>query len=312
MPSRRLSPGLTAWARWTVLLAVAALTLWFAMRLAATDWASAGLEATPALFGALGLAALLYGALGLLLALAWARLVAVHGGTPAGQAKLHALSQALKYLPGNVVHLAGRHVAARRRGIPDRVLLAAAGSEAGLLVMSAALVGLLAAPQLAGAAVGGFPAGRTAGIGVAVLMALLVAGALAWRTRFGRFAPALAGVLGLYLMFFLGCACVAAILLRALGLAPGPGDGAASWLALLTGTLAIAWAAGFVTPGAPAGLGVREAVLVLALGPALGEPAALALAALYRLATLGGDLLLAGAAGVVAHATAPLRKEPVP
>lgn len=303
-PPRRLPPGLKAWARRAGLLAVAALTLWFAMRLAAADWAGAGLQLTPALFGALGLAALLYGALGLLLAFAWARLVAVYGGAPSGQARVHALSQALKYLPGNVVHLAGRHVAARRRGVTDRALLAAGGSEAGLLIMAAALVGLLAAPSFAGA-LAARASGWTIVLPGAALLALLVAGALAWRRRFGRFAPALAGVLGLYLLFFLGCGGVAVVLLVGLGDAAGPA------LALLTGTLAIAWAAGFVTPGAPAGLGVREAVLVLALGPALGEPAALALAALYRLATLCGDLLLAGAASLVPD-TAPLRQEPQP
>ena len=59
----------------------------------------------------------------------------------------------------------------------------------------------------------------------------------------------------------------------------------------------LAWMLGFVTPGAPAGLGVREAVLLGLLGPVLGEPAALLLSLQLRLATLGGDLLLFVASG---------------
>ncbi|MEA3274753.1 MAG: hypothetical protein U9Q81_05555, partial [Pseudomonadota bacterium] len=49
--------------------------------------------------------------------------------------------------------------------------------------------------------------------------------------------------------------------------------------------------AGFVTPGAPAGLGIREAVIVLLLEQlGLGDEA-LQIALVFRLATVGGDLL---------------------
>jgi len=47
-------------------------------------------------------------------------------------------------------------------------------------------------------------------------------------------------------------------------------------------------------PGAPAGLGLREAVLMLGLSPVLGEPEALALALVYRLLTVAADAVLAG------------------
>ena len=38
----------------------------------------------------------------------------------------------------------------------------------------------------------------------------------------------------------------------------------------LTGIFATAWVAGFVTPGAPAGVGVREAALTVGLTPICG------------------------------------------
>ena len=53
----------------------------------------------------------------------------------------------------------------------------------------------------------------------------------------------------------------------------------------------VAWLAGFVTPGAPAGLGVRETVLVLGL-PQLG-PAALGVAIGHRVVTAIADALMA-------------------
>lgn len=53
---------------------------------------------------------------------------------------------------------------------------------------------------------------------------------------------------------------------------------------------AVAWTAGFPTPGAPGGLCVREAVLPALPGPVTGDAAALA----WRLATLGGELVYFG------------------
>ena len=86
----------------------------------------------------------------------------------------------------------------------------------------------------------------------------------------------------LHLGFFLSGGLALALLLPDAGLAVlGP--------ALLG--FGTAWTLGFLTPGAPAGLGVREAVLVALLTPSAGEPAALTAALAFRAATLGGDLL---------------------
>ncbi len=54
---------------------------------------------------------------------------------------------------------------------------------------------------------------------------------------------------------------------------------------LLTGIFAVAWITGFLTPGAPAGLGVREAVLVAALSPVVGRGTALGITVSVRLVT---------------------------
>ncbi|MGH6905207.1 MAG: hypothetical protein ACREIR_20995, partial [Geminicoccaceae bacterium] len=56
-------------------------------------------------------------------------------------------------------------------------------------------------------------------------------------------------------------------------------------------SMALAWWLGFVAPGSSAGVGVREAVLVLALEPHLAADGAMLIALALRLITTFGDLL---------------------
>lgn len=74
----------------------------------------------------------------------------------------------------------------------------------------------------------------------------------------------------------------------------GAPDGRA--LALSIGGFAFAWCVGFLVVLAPAGAGVREAVLVAALHPVLGPGKALAIALMSRLLTTIADVLTAGIA----------------
>ena len=69
------------------------------------------------------------------------------------------------------------------------------------------------------------------------------------------------------------------------------------WLTWLS-AFALAWTIGLVVPGAPGGLGVFEAALLLRLSGALPEPAVLAVALSYRLVVTIADLLAAGLVGL--------------
>jgi glycosyltransferase 2 family protein len=60
----------------------------------------------------------------------------------------------------------------------------------------------------------------------------------------------------------------------------------------LTGIFAVAWIAGFITPGAPAGLGIRELILVTSLSPFFGGESAVGIAATLRAVTILGDGLV--------------------
>jgi hypothetical protein len=57
----------------------------------------------------------------------------------------------------------------------------------------------------------------------------------------------------------------------------------------LTCLFAVAWLAGYVVPGAPGGLGVREAMMVLLLSPILGAGTAVGLGVTLRVTTTVGD-----------------------
>jgi uncharacterized membrane protein YbhN (UPF0104 family) len=88
----------------------------------------------------------------------------------------------------------------------------------------------------------------------------------------------------------------------------GADVGGARLLALSAGGYALAWTAGFLVLVVPSGLGVREAVLVLVLSPALAREPALVIAVVARLLATVADLVWAG----VGVALRPRRVDGVP
>lgn len=236
------------------------------------------------------LAAAIYGAGVVMLALAWWFLQRAFAGSavrvlPTMGAYL--LTQFGKYLPGNVVQYVGRHVLLRNKGLGHTALVCCTLAEAGLLAASATL---FAAPLLhlylpiatPGRVVGGALAGVVAAMGVFAFTRARVA----WlRRTVDVFVPwRLLVSLALYLIFF------AVMGLTLLAVADrevqfGPSRG------FLIAVAALSWLAGYFVIGAPAGLGVREAVFLALLKGALPEDAILLLVAAFRAATFGGDLL---------------------
>ena len=62
-------------------------------------------------------------------------------------------------------------------------------------------------------------------------------------------------------------------------------------IALIITSFAFAWIAGYITPGSPAGIGVREALIVFSLSRFLGEAESLYIAFVLRIVTLLGDFV---------------------
>jgi uncharacterized membrane protein YbhN (UPF0104 family) len=207
-----------------------------------------------------------------------------------------------KYLPGGIWHLTGRLQLLRSDEAP---LLEPAPS--GVALAAVLLDPLLAAvAALALVAAGGWQSGLALLCGLPLLLLWTrwlnpLLGRLERRqaTKLGLSAESvgaagaasirsypwlpLLGQLLFVLLRFAGFACC----VQAFDLSYGLGWG--GWLA----GFAIAWTAGLVVPGAPGGLGVFEAVLLLRLGFAIPEAPLLAIALSYRLVVTLADLLAA-------------------
>lgn len=214
-----------------------------------------------------------------------------------------AITQFAKYVPGNVAQYVGRAGMSLARGINARAFAATVLLEI-LLVIGAALcvgvsTGVLSA---AGAIVVHRKSAQLAMI--ALLFVLAAATLLVFRklapALLRRFAPRHAHVLegnllpsrtSVAVAFALYCvvylfAGIGLILLAHLLL---PGVTHDNWL--LVASFSLAWVVGFVTPGAPAGLGVREGLLLLMLAPVYTPATASVMVIALRVATTLGDVL---------------------
>ena len=246
-----------------IYLARALAKLDFAHLVASTDWRVWLLTA---------LLAGVYGASLGLLAKGWSALAAPGRDLPPAQIlAIYAPGAIAKYVPGSVLQYASRHVMGRRAGLEHGPMAKASVAEAGLHV---AIALALAGGLLAGA--GWWVAGVAAatGITLAIRPSRPLIGCLAWQ-----------------LMFFAVFAAIVIVL--------GQSGASATDSGRLAGYFFVAWAAGFLVPIAPGGIGVREAVLLaVAVHTESAETAAL-LALLARLVGSAGDGLF-GLAGYFA------------
>jgi uncharacterized membrane protein YbhN (UPF0104 family) len=212
-----------------------------------------------------------------------------------------------KYLPGAAWQYAGRAALAVRLGVPLRTagvsLALEAGCSLGAALLVAPLVLAVDAWELVAvvAAVTAFALLAAAASGLPATLALLrrTVARLAGDES-GSHLHRLPGVVGRYALVWLAFGLAFWLTARALYDVP------LADLPLYTGTFALAWAAGFAAVFVPAGLGVREAVIVAVLREQLGESEAIVVAAASRIAYTLVDL----AGGATALALLGLRPLP--
>jgi hypothetical protein len=75
------------------------------------------------------------------------------------------------------------------------------------------------------------------------------------------------------------------------------------------GLFMLSWVAGFLTPGAPSGLGVREVVMLMFMAGTLNEGILISAMVMHRMLTLIGDLFAYGVALVYASAKKRMEQE---
>lgn len=216
---------------------------------------------------------------------------------------LFGLTQLAKYLPGNFGQHLSRAVLARSCGLRTHSVLFSIILETSCVLIAAVFVSsvaLFAQGEALQALLPQSPPAWKLFLLVMVALVLPIGAARLynrWGLRIiGQFweisnlsfpsRPILLVCFSAYALSFL----ILAFMVEILGQeAFGVGSG---HFARLTGIVTVAWMAGYIVPGAPAGFGVREAVLLSALTPLWGGPAAVGTAIFLRLVTTGGDGLV--------------------
>jgi glycosyltransferase 2 family protein len=212
------------------------------------------------------------------------------------------ISQMGKYLPGNVAHFTGRALLGAQIGIPVGKTVATMAVEAfWTLAISASFT--LAALLL-------YVDGLKLGVlddahpgYMAVLCAAMLMAPYLGARLFNRLFPALSRKLGhgtplnppraitaiVVSALMMLCFCILGTVLQLQTLVLfGHAEG--HWMEL-TLLYTVAWTAGYLVPGSPGGLGVREAVMIKLLAPILGMKLALGTSIAMRASSMIGDAL---------------------
>ena len=221
-----------------------------------------------------------YGASSLMLARAWWQtLLGLEvDATWRESLRMYGISQLGKYIPGNVAQVIGRQVMAQGAGYDGIAVGKSAVMEVVLLCMGGIAIALVAGPSVFDAWPGW--AGGALAIFVAALLYYL-AGSIGGP----RLGPALQKAYAWIILFLvLSSLSFGVILYSVESLSVGI-------LPIVIGAYAAAWLIGYVAPGAPAGIGIREVALAWLLGDWV-TPAVLALTVvLGRVVTVVGDLV---------------------
>ncbi len=228
-------------------------------------------------------------------------------------AYVYAVSNIAKYLPGNIFHFAGRQILGARLGWSHAAIARATLLEIAAILTSVSLIILVVGLSSGGDAAARMIFGEGSPLirhWKEVAIALLVAGAVGFAIMrqmqlaerlFGVSARAVLVVLCLVTGFFVVYTLLAIVFVNRLPIA----STATPWAMVVIAYL-LAWLAGFVVPGAPGGLGVREGVLVLLLAgnahDAGAVPVALALGLGMRFVNTLGDAFCAALAYALSRA----------
>lgn len=245
--------------------------------------------------------ALVYGCLLFVLAYGWALLVKAAGRSQ--ELRLIALTRAYgvssiaKYVPGNVFHFVGRQWMARKQPAAQSQLLVASAIEVILHLVAALIVAsvLILASRGAFSPEVSSSAKLLAGGLVALTLIVALPTSSSWLSELLGIVtgsrevrmPGISTIATVGAMcgfFFAAMAAIAAGCCQLIQPLNGQG-------AFIGASFLVAFVTGYLVPGAPGGMGVREAALLGLLGVVMPQTIALSLALLIRFVTLVGDLV---------------------
>ena len=211
---------------------------------------------------------------------------------------IYAKTQIAKYIPGNVFHYVGRQIMCKAVGIGHKVVLTATAYETLLMMAVSASFSVL-----------GFmliemnPAQKNIimSLGICLGVGGMVSLFLLRKSTFmEKIMPHMSGFslkdwwkfLLIPLIIYLSFYMFVGIMLFFISIFSFDLEFSFRMMIIFCCLYSAAWVIGFVTPGSPGGMGVREAVIVTGLTPLVGASPALGVAIGLRLITTLGDGVL--------------------
>lgn len=231
--------------------------------------------------------AAIYGAANTLLSLAWRNLLRQNRAsiTSVEAIRIYGISQLARYLPGNIFHLAGRQALGMAAGIPSGALARSMIWELSLIAFTGSLFGWLILPI----AVSGVH--EVAGLFFLIVSALIIAVLLDHIMN--------RKIMWSFLLQLLFLAVSAGVFTALIYVISGGEGLSVENHLMIGGAYIVAWLVGLVTPGAPAGVGVREMILLLLLKGMVTETDLLTTVLLSRAVTVVGDIVFFLAASTI-------------
>lgn len=200
-----------------------------------------------------------------------------------------------KYLPGNIFHYVGRNKIAVDEQIPHSTVMIATFTDILFLVSAAVAVALVFTGQSTAFWFKQISNGHWTVITVILLIAVSV---LVLILR--RFTAALKSIIervnlkdtvkvtGVYMLIFIFNGLILSWILREVGVDISKNV----FIYKIIGAYSVSWIIGFLTPGAPGGIGVREAVISLLLkGSATSIDLIIIAVVITRIVSIMGDIM---------------------
>ncbi len=201
-----------------------------------------------------------------------------------------------KYIPGNVFHFLGRHSLSKSHNLTHKQIAFANGAEILLQLFSVSIIILL------GVVIFGYDLKVTEKyqlssnkLILAFLLLIAISLVVLFKKKYRELLLSKEGVfilLKVWINQTLFLLMSASILALVYTLFFDLSFNMNSFINLVF-ISSIAWLLGFVVPGAPGGIGIRESILLLLLAPALmiSKEITLAGALIYRIITISGEVL---------------------
>jgi hypothetical protein len=199
-----------------------------------------------------------------------------------------------KYIPGNIFHYAGRHFLAKKFDLSNAFLIKTTIFEIAIVTSISAALSLLSLRQIINVSEDMLPRDGLKSIFIFMIILITVSysayyfkswisnqwNKLKWLNLIKSYLS--------YLCFYLVSFIFFLFIINTTISEPYSGT---KEIVFLLGSYSVAWLAGFIVPGAPGGIGVREAVFLILLDTYIGEAVLLHSILTYRIVTVIGDFV---------------------